>query len=108
MGRVKTGLFGTSESFVPIKDASVVEGHLEVPYPKAWAMAVDAPHVDADAGGHLSEDEEHRLCGHYDIAWDAAWQQANQSGEGGWAHTGTGTARTGRRPGGDRAGPRRG
>ncbi|MFE7647854.1 DUF2382 domain-containing protein [Streptomyces phaeoluteigriseus] len=85
---VKTGLFGTSESFVPIRDASIVEDHLEVPYPKATVK--DAPNVDVDAGGHLSEDEEHRLYEHYGIDWDAAWQQANQPGAGGWAHTDTG------------------
>lgn len=49
---VKTGLFGTSESFVPIKDASMVDDHLEVPYPKerikdaptsTWTAAVICP-----------------------------------------------------------------
>ncbi|WP_432127755.1 DUF2382 domain-containing protein [Streptomyces sp. bgisy082] len=87
---VKTGMFGTSESFVPIKDAALVDDHLEVPYPKSTIK--DAPNVDVDAGGHLSESEEHRLFEHYGIAWDDAWQQANQPGEGGWAHGGTGTA----------------
>lgn len=93
---VKTGLFGTSESFVPIHDATMVEDHLEVPYPKDRVK--DAPNVDVDAGGHLSEDEERRLYEHYGIAWDEAWQQANQPGRGGWAHadpdtgTATGTA----------------
>ncbi|MDG5804037.1 PRC and DUF2382 domain-containing protein [Streptomyces ossamyceticus] len=86
---VKTGLFGTSESFVPIHDASVVEDHLEVPYPKGTVK--DAPNVDVEAGGHLSEDEEHRLYEHYGIDWDAAWQRAGQSGEGGRAHAGTPT-----------------
>ncbi|MEV5431958.1 PRC and DUF2382 domain-containing protein [Streptomyces sp. NPDC052701] len=84
---VKTGLFGTSESFVPIRDASVVEDHLEVPFAKAKVK--DAPNVDVDAGGHLSEDEEHRLYDYYGMAWDDAWQQANEPGEGGWAHGGT-------------------
>ncbi|MFF0887136.1 DUF2382 domain-containing protein [Streptomyces sp. NPDC003456] len=95
---VKTGLFGTSESFVPIHEASVVEDHLEVPYPKAKVK--DAPNVDVDAGGHLSEDEEQRLYEHYGIDWDAAWQQADDPGaygQGGWAHTGTGE--TTHRPG---------
>lgn len=86
---VKTGLFGTSESFVPIHEAAVVEDHLEVPYAKDAVK--DAPNVDVDAGGHLSEDEEHRLYEHYGIDWDASWQQANRPGEGGWARTGTGT-----------------
>ncbi|MFI9542929.1 PRC-barrel domain-containing protein [Streptomyces sp. NPDC052016] len=31
---VKTGLFGTSESFVPIHDASIVEDHLGGPLPR--------------------------------------------------------------------------
>lgn len=44
---VKTGLFGTSESFVPLSDASLVEDHLEVPYRKDKVK--DAPNVDVDA-----------------------------------------------------------
>lgn len=83
---VKTGLFGTSESFVPIHEASLVEDHLEVPYPKDKVK--EAPNVDVDAGGHLSEQEEHRLYEYYGIDWDAAWQQA-QTGTG---QTGTGQA----------------
>lgn len=81
---VSTGLFGTSESFVPIHDATVVEDHLEVPYDKSRVK--DAPNVDVDAGGHLSEQEEHRLYEHYGIDWDAAWQQTGQRGEAGLAH----------------------
>ncbi|MEW2044994.1 PRC and DUF2382 domain-containing protein [Streptomyces sp. NPDC005476] len=90
---VATGLFGTSESFVPIHDASVVEDHLKVPYAKNTVK--DAPNVDVDAGGHLSEDEEHRLYEHYGIDWDESWQQANTPGEGGWAQAGTEQARRG-------------
>ncbi|WP_328498124.1 PRC and DUF2382 domain-containing protein [Streptomyces sp. NBC_00414] len=84
---IKTGLFGTSESFVPIREAVMVEDHLEVPYAKG--MVKDAPNVDVDNGGHLSESEEVRLYEHYGIAWDDAWQQANQPGGEGWAHSGT-------------------
>ncbi|MGW0915272.1 DUF2382 domain-containing protein [Streptomyces sp. NPDC002784] len=95
---VKTGLFGMNESFVPIREASVVEDHLDVPYPKDKVK--DAPNVDVDAGGHLSEEEEHRLYEHYGIAWDEAWEQANQPGEAGWAHTGqAGTTSTSAGPG---------
>ncbi|MEV6654022.1 DUF2382 domain-containing protein [Streptomyces sp. NPDC051219] len=83
---VETGLFGASESFVPTREATVVEDHLEVPYTKDTVK--DAPNADVDAGGQLSEEEEHRLYEHYGIAWDEAWQQANQPGQGGWAHTG--------------------
>ncbi|MFF7892135.1 DUF2382 domain-containing protein [Streptomyces sp. NPDC007907] len=65
---VRTGLFGTSESFVPIHDAALVEDHLEVPYAKDQVK--DAPNVDVDAGGHLSEQEEQRLYQYYGIDWD--------------------------------------
>ncbi|MHC3470614.1 PRC and DUF2382 domain-containing protein [Streptomyces sp. 7R007] len=81
---VKTGMFGTSETFVPIRDARVVDGHTEVPYSKGKVK--DAPHVDIDNGGHLSETEEHRLYEYYGIDWDESWSRANQPGEGGWAH----------------------
>ncbi|MEV0602284.1 PRC and DUF2382 domain-containing protein [Streptomyces sp. NPDC050315] len=70
---VKTGLFGTSESFVPIHDATVVEDHLEVPYLKNKVK--EAPNVDVDAGGHLSEQEERRLYEFYGVDWEAAWRQ---------------------------------
>ncbi|MGW0966528.1 PRC-barrel domain-containing protein [Streptomyces sp. NPDC002516] len=72
---VRTGLFGTGESFVPLREATMVEDHLEVPYAKSTVK--DAPHVDVDAGGFLTVDEEHRLYEHYDIAWDVdpGWQQ---------------------------------
>ncbi|MFF5160826.1 DUF2382 domain-containing protein [Streptomyces sp. NPDC000348] len=66
---VKTGMFGSSESFVPIRDATLVEDHLEVPYRKDKIK--NAPNVDIDAGGHLSVDEEHRLYEHYGIDWDS-------------------------------------
>ncbi|MBB0245526.1 DUF2382 domain-containing protein [Streptomyces alkaliphilus] len=82
---VKTGLFGTNESFIPIHEATLVEDHLEVPYDKD--MVKDAPNVDVDSGGHLSEQEEHRLYEHYGIDWDAAWQDANAPGTGGWARS---------------------
>ncbi|WP_128379792.1 DUF2382 domain-containing protein [Streptomyces cavernae] len=85
---VRTGLFGTSESFVPISEASLVEDHLEVPYSKDTVK--DAPNVDVDAGGHLSEDEEHRLYEYYGVDWDTAWQETVQPGAGDVAQPGTG------------------
>ena len=88
---VKTGMFGTNESFVPIKDASVVSDHLEVPYSKDRVKG--APHVDVDGGGHLDASEEQRLYEYYGIAWDEAWQRANEPGDRGWARgDGDGTA----------------
>ncbi|MDX3571081.1 PRC and DUF2382 domain-containing protein [Streptomyces sp. ID05-47C] len=95
---VKTGLFGTSESFVPIRDASMVEDHIEVPYAKDRIKG--APDVDVDSGGHLSESEEHRLYDYYGIDWnsvledDASGPDGGQAGQGdrsGQA-AGTGTA----------------
>ncbi|GHH91665.1 DUF2382 domain-containing protein [Streptomyces capillispiralis] len=66
---VKTGMFGSNESFIPIRDASLVQDHLEVPYRKDKVKG--APNVDIDAGGHLSVDEEHRLYDYYGIDWDS-------------------------------------
>src|SRR5689334_6737305 len=65
----KTGMFGSSESFVPIRDAALVKDHLEVPYPKDKIKG--APNVDIDAGGHLSVEEEDRLYDYYGIDWDS-------------------------------------
>lgn len=59
----KTGLFGTSESFIPLQGADV-EGHdIRVPYTKHQVK--DAPRIDAD--GSLSPEEEDRLYRHYEI-----------------------------------------
>ncbi|MCM2389929.1 DUF2382 domain-containing protein [Streptomyces albipurpureus] len=76
---VKTGLFDTHETFVPVRGASVLGDHVEVPYTKDQVK--DAPQVEVDAGGHLSEREEHRLYDHYGIDWDAAWKRTGLSGE---------------------------
>jgi len=82
---VKTGWFGNNETFVPIRDARMVEDHLEVPYTRDTIKG--APNVDVDAGGHLPQSEEERLYRHYGITWDDAWRQANQPGPEGWAHS---------------------
>jgi uncharacterized protein (TIGR02271 family) len=60
---VKTGLFGTSESFVPLEGARVEGSDLVVPYTKEQVK--DAPRVDAD--GHLEPTEEERLYAHYGL-----------------------------------------
>ncbi|MFI9028999.1 DUF2382 domain-containing protein [Streptomyces sp. NPDC053560] len=77
---VRTGLFGTKETFVPTLEATVVEDHLEVPYPKSTIK--DAPHVDVDAGGHLSQSDEERLFAHYGLVDEAAGQQPDRPAEG--------------------------
>jgi len=63
---VKTGLLGTKQSFVPLRDANPSSGGVTVPYSKATVK--DAPSVDPD--GELSTDEEQRLYEHYGIAYD--------------------------------------
>ena len=77
---VKTGMFGSHESFVPIHDAALVGDHLEVPFAKE--LVKHAPHADVDAGGHLSEQEEHRLYDHYGIDWDASRRSDGESAAG--------------------------
>jgi uncharacterized protein (TIGR02271 family) len=57
----KTGLFGTSESFIPLEGARVEGSDIVVPYTKDQVK--DAPRVDAD--GHLEPSEEDRLFSHY-------------------------------------------
>ena len=61
---VKTGLFGTAETFVPVENARL-DGHdIVVGYTKDTIKA--APRVDAD--GSLSPEEEDTLYRHYGLA----------------------------------------
>lgn len=59
---VKTGLFGTSQSFVPVEGAHSQGDDLVVPYSKDHVK--DAPRVDVD--GHLTPEEEDRLYSYYE------------------------------------------
>jgi len=58
---VVTGLFGTSESFVPLDQADTVDGDLRVPYAKD--VVKDAPRIDA--GTDLTDAEEGQLYSYY-------------------------------------------
>jgi uncharacterized protein (TIGR02271 family) len=58
---VKTGLFGTKETFVPIRDADLTNDGVRVPVSKAAVK--DAPKIDSQ--GHLSPQEEQELYRHY-------------------------------------------
>jgi uncharacterized protein (TIGR02271 family) len=60
---VSTGMFGASESFVPLEAATLEGDDLRVPYSKD--LVKDAPRVDPD--GHLEESEEARLYDHYGL-----------------------------------------
>jgi len=60
---VKTGLFGSRISFVPIAEATDAGGDVRVPYSKDQVK--DAPHAEAD--GQLSQEEEAQLYRHYGL-----------------------------------------
>jgi uncharacterized protein (TIGR02271 family) len=60
---VKTGLFGTKESFVPLRSASLSEGRIVVPFGKDRVKG--APKIDAD--GQLSPEEEDELYRYYEL-----------------------------------------
>jgi len=81
---VKTGLFGSSESFIPLQDASVEGDDVVVPFSKDHIK--DAPRVAED--GHLDPGEESRLYNHYGLDGERGL-----SGHGNYAGT-TGTTGT--------------
>src|SRR5215213_5027029 len=60
---VRTGLFGTKESFVPIRNADLADDGLRVPVSKDRVK--DAPKIDTD--GHLSPQEEQELYRYYNV-----------------------------------------
>jgi len=60
---VKTGMFGSKVSFIPIAEASESNGDVQVPYDKAQVK--QAPNAEAD--GELSQDEEAALYSHYGL-----------------------------------------
>ncbi|WP_030621844.1 DUF2382 domain-containing protein [Streptomyces sclerotialus] len=91
---VRTGLFGTKETFVPTQEATVVEDHLEVPYPKSRIK--DAPNVDVDAGGHLSRADEDRLFEYYGLG---GGRSATTAATGAGTETGAGPETATQEPG---------
>ncbi|MDK3255304.1 PRC and DUF2382 domain-containing protein [Blastococcus capsensis] len=60
---VRTGLFGTKESFVPIRDADLTNDGVRVAVTKDRVK--DAPKIDTD--GHLSPAEEQELYRYYGL-----------------------------------------
>ena len=84
---VKTGLFGTAESFVPLQGAHLDGDNIVISYDKDTIKA--APRVDAD--GSLSPEEEQALYRHYGLSSagskvDAADRQAGRDST--WDGTG--------------------
>jgi uncharacterized protein (TIGR02271 family) len=81
---VKTGLFGTRETFVPSAEARSEGDGVRVPYEKAHVK--DAPNVDAD--GALSQEEESQLYRHYGLGYsertsDSGLPEQGSAGVGG-------------------------
>ncbi|AZS39054.1 Stress response protein YsnF [Microbacterium oxydans] len=58
---IKTGLFGTSETFAPLQDASFDGDRVRVAYPKD--VVKDAPRISSD--GSISREEESALYTYY-------------------------------------------
>jgi uncharacterized protein (TIGR02271 family) len=73
---VKTGLFGTSESFVPLADATLEGDEIRVSYSKDQVK--DAPRLDTDA--ELSPEEEERLYSHYGVGGASGVQGGSDGG----------------------------
>ena len=76
---VSTGLFGTKESFVPLGQSTLSGSEIRVPYDKSKVK--DAPQIDSDSDGHISEDQKNDLYRYYDLANPGADRSAGQSGQ---------------------------
>ena len=74
---VKTGLFGSHESFVPVAGSAIAGDDLQVPFSRDQVK--DAPHFDPDS--NLSESDEAELYTHYQMQRGAAF-----AGHAGAAH----------------------
>jgi uncharacterized protein (TIGR02271 family) len=98
---VRTGMFGTKESFVPIRDANLTDDGVRVPVSKSKVK--DAPKIDTD--GHLSPQEEEELYRYYGLGSGTTTQtttttesttgMAATTGTAGTGVAGTGLAGTG-------------
>jgi uncharacterized protein (TIGR02271 family) len=65
---VKTGMFGSKVSFIPIAEAGEANGDVRVPFDKQQVK--DAPKAEAD--GELSQEEEAGLYRHYGLDYSEA------------------------------------
>jgi uncharacterized protein (TIGR02271 family) len=87
---VRTGLFGTKESFVPIRDADLTDDGLRVHVTKDRVK--DAPRIDTD--GHLSPQEEQELYSYYGLGSGMDTGMATTGMDTGMATTGMETTTT--------------
>jgi uncharacterized protein (TIGR02271 family) len=78
---VKTGMFGSHVSLVPLATAEYRDGALQVPYSKQQVQ--DAPHHDP--GKELSVDDERELFSHYGVEYggDTATARSQETVTGG-------------------------
>jgi uncharacterized protein (TIGR02271 family) len=91
---VNTGLFGSSESFVPLAEASRTGEELQVPYSKDQIK--DAPNVSPEQG-HLDQSEEASLYGHYGLEYSESRSDSGlPAGTSGKGDRGGNTASSGR------------
>lgn len=67
---VKTGLFGTKETFIPLDHASMSGNDIKVPYAKSFVK--DAPNVEADH--HITPEEETELYRYYNVEYTGGVQ----------------------------------
>ena len=85
---IKTGLFGTGESFAPLDRAEWAGQVLRVPYDKGFVK--DAPRIDAD--GALDRADEEALYRYYGMSSGAGTTRTETTG----TTATTGTTGTGR------------
>src|SRR4051812_28924782 len=88
---VRTGMFGTHETLVPISEASLQSDQLSVPFTKDQIKA--APRVAPDQD--LSQDDEARLYQHYGLDYSTTASSSGLPSGGGTSGFGTGTAGAG-------------
>ena len=81
---VKTGLFGTKETLVPLEKATITDGRIVVPYGKDQVK--NAPRIEPDAD--LSPAEEQELFRYYGLS-SAGGRSSQQTGTGQYAGTQT-------------------
>lgn len=74
---VRTGIFGTQESFVPLQDAWTSGEDLVVPFDKQTIK--DAPHFEVDE--HISVEEEQQVYQHYGMQPEVPQQRTESRQE---------------------------
>lgn len=60
---IKTGIFGLNEVFVPLRDATIADGRITVPYTKQFIK--DAPGINPD--DHIGKRDERDLYAYYGV-----------------------------------------